>query len=199
MNIKMAPMRMAPMKITPMKIVPMKITLCAATVLSCITFSAAHAQAPKALSKSSVEKYYAELSGIFKKPLPEFLKQYEQRIHPDLTYISKTTLIVPNQPHMVSKPVLITKADLVANGERAYDAAKGATLTNDIQNITIAPDGLTAMVKNLSTVKNMNFPTSDNSPMKANSTEICDDVVALNDGMVQILKSDCATEITFQQ
>ncbi len=173
--------------------------LCAAAILSCVTLSAAYAQAPKTLSKNSVEKYYAELAGIFKKPLPDFLKQYEQRIHPNLTYVSKTALIVPNQPRMESKPVLITKPDLVANGERTYNAAKGATLINDVQSVTIAPDGLTAMVKNLSTVKGMNFPTSDGSPMKADSTEVCDDVVALNEGVVQILKSDCATEITIHQ
>jgi hypothetical protein len=173
-----------------------KTTLCVAALLSCVTFSAAQAQAPKTLSKNSVEKYYSELAGIFKKPLPDFLKQYDLRIHPDLTYVSKTGLIVPNQPRMESKPVMITKPDLIANAERAYNTAKGATLTNEVQNIVIAPDGLTATVKNLSTVKNMNFPTSDGSPMKADSKEICDDVVTLNDGIVQILKSDCATEIT---
>lgn len=173
-----------------------KMTLCAAAILSCVAFSPAHAQAPKTLSKNSVEKYYADLAGIFKKPLPDFLKQYDQRIHPNLTYVSKTALIVPNQPRMESKPVLITKADLMANGERAYNAAKGATLVNDVQSVTLAADGLTATVKNLSTVKNMNFPTSDGSPMKADSREVCDDVVTINEGMVQILKSDCATEIT---
>jgi hypothetical protein len=173
-----------------------KMTLCAAAILSSITFSAAHAQAPKTLSKNSVEKYYAELGDLFKKPLPDFMKQYDLRIHPNLTYVSKTALIVPNQPRMESKPVLITKEDLLANGERAYNAAKGATLSNDIQSITIAADGLTANVKSLSTIKNMNFPTSDGSPMKADSKEICDDVVTFNQGAVQILKSDCATEIT---
>ena len=172
-----------------------KMTLCVAALVSCVAFSAAHAQAPKTLNKNSIEKYYSELAGLFKKPLPDFLKQYDLRIHPDLTYINKTGLIVPDQPRMESKPVTITKADLIANAERAYNTAKGATLTNDVKNIVIAPDGLTATVKNLSTIKNMNFPTSDDSPMKADSIEICEDVVTLNEGIVQILKSDCATEI----
>lgn len=157
----------------------------------------AYAQAVNKLTDNKVRNFYAELPELFKKPYEQFLQTYDLRIAPDLTYTSKTIINVPGQSPMQTEPVSMTKNDILGNARRAYDSAKGATLTNDIVRIGIAADGKSATVTSTSTVKGMNFPTSDGSPMKADSVETCEDVVNLTDGgSVQVLKSNCTADIT---
>ncbi len=149
------------------------------------------------ITEGKVKAYYNDLSGLFKKPYPQFVAAYGERIHPDLSLTTRTQIIVPGQSPVETEPTIVKKNDLVANAERAYKAAKDAVLTTKITNVTIASDGKTAQVKTVSTIKGMNFPTSDDAPMKADSLENCDDVIALNEsGALQITQSNCTSQIT---
>ncbi|MGZ9096755.1 MAG: hypothetical protein ACXW30_00475 [Micavibrio sp.] len=159
------------------------------------------AQAVNKLTNGKVRAYYADIPAVFKKPFAQFLEEYERRIHPDLSVTSKTILNLPGgQPPMQTDPVTMTKNDVIGNARRAYDSATGATLANDIIKMTIAEDGKSATVTSTSTVKGMNFPTSDGSPMKADSVETCEDVITLSEGgAVQLLRATCTADITILQ
>lgn len=177
-----------------------RISLLLGAVFLLAGLAPAHAQAVNKLTPNKIRAYYADLPDVFKKPYAQFVEEYDRRIHPDLMVSSKTILNLPGQPPVQTDPVNMTKNDIIANSQRAYDSAKGATLANDIIKMTIAEDGKSAVVTNTSTVKNMNFPTSDNSPMKADSVETCEDVVTLSDGgAVQLLKATCTADITILQ
>ena len=162
--------------------------------------SPAQAQKVTKISEGKVRAYYSELPGLFKKPYDQFLSAYGERIHQDLTLTTQTQILVPGQPPAETEPLTLTKGDLVSNAERAYKAAKDAVLGSEIKDIQISADGKSARVKTVSTIRDMNFPTSDESPMKADSLENCDDEIVLNDsGTLQIIKSSCVSQITIKK
>lgn len=166
-------------------------------VLALAFATPSQAQNVTKITEGKVKSYYNDLSGLFKKPYPQFLAAYGERIHPDLTLTTQTQIIVAGQDPVETAPTTVRKDDLVANAERAYQSAKNAVLATEITGIQIAADGKSARVKTVSTIRGMDFPTSDGAPMKGDSLENCDDEIVLNDsGALQIQKSNCTSQIT---
>lgn len=166
-------------------------------ILTLTIATPSQAQSVTKITEGKVKAYYNDLSDLFKKPYPQFVAAYGERIHPDLSLTTQTQIIVPGQDPVETAPVTVRKEDLVANAERAYKTAKEAVLATDIKAIKIAADGKSAQVKTVSTIKGMAFPTSDGLPMKADSVENCEDDIVLNEtGALQITKSNCVSQIT---
>lgn len=157
----------------------------------------AEAQSVTKLNETRIKEFYDGQAELFRLPYAEYLAGYDQRIHPELVFTNRTTLILPDQEPLQTDTVTLRKTDLIGNAQSAYDSAKDAKLSHDIKKITISKDGKSASVQNISSVKGINFPTSDGSPMKADALETCDDEVVLTENAtVQIRKSTCSSVMT---
>ena len=173
------------------------LTLASLTATAILSASFPAYSMEERMTDASIRKYYDDLPAVFKKPYDDFIKDYSSRASDNLEINSTTTLRMPGQPPSQSTSTL-TKEQLISGAGDAYAAAKKARLWNEVTKITIAPDGKTATVEEVSRISGINVQSEDpEHPFHADSTEICTDQLVLTPGIgVQTAKSDCTVTVT---
>lgn len=179
-----------------------KVTPVLTAALIAITLSPAPAFSQKMnkLTDASVRQFYADLPGLFKKPYPQFLKEYTARASDDLQITNKTTISLPGQAPTQTTEEL-TKQQLIDGAQQAYEAALQAKLWSQVISVQIAPDGMSAEVQEISRIQGMTAPGADaGQTFTANSTETCTDHIKLDPNVgIQMVKSECEVSVNVVQ
>lgn len=154
--------------------------------------------APAAMTRADIEAVYKLDATMHQLPYEQYLAAYDTVFHPDLRVRNVINITVPPQPpmQMSDTPSLTDYKD---GALKTFQGLQGATVSNTITALTIAPDGQSATVTDSSTVQNAHDPEmADHAYM--NMKAVCQDKVVMGaGGTPQILNSDCVLDIEIVQ
>ncbi len=160
----------------------------------------AHAQQATWLTEENVRQYVNEAEASPRLPYDEHLAFVKRSTHDAFKGKMDMTIKMPSQPP-VHSPTEITKESMIASAREGHDSMQGADISVDIQDIKISPDKKTATVKSEMRITNQQIKTGENlQTTLADSVTNCSDEVVYTPMVgVQIINSDCKSEITVKQ
>ena len=148
-----------------------------------------------ALTKESITRFYTASSRIHLKPYNEYLAFMNRHTSPDVQFTMNLTNNTPGQPQR-KQTIIMNKTQFIESLQASYQASQGASISNKVLGITIAPDGQSAVAKDVTMTSNtITLPGSD-KPLQLESQNTCDDTFKVGTGSQPLLtKSVCNTEI----
>lgn len=160
----------------------------------------AHAQKQTWLTEENIRAFSVESERAYTKPYEEYLAFVRKTTH-DKYQARINTKIMQDGQASADMPMTLDKATLLKTAREAYDSTKGATLTQDIVDIKIAPDKKTAIVRSKIYINNQRIaPNGSMSMILADSVANCvDEIVYTPMVGIQVLKSDFDTVMTIKQ
>ncbi|HEY0901106.1 MAG TPA: hypothetical protein VGD95_03175 [Micavibrio sp.] len=172
-------------------------------VLAALTILApalGYAQKQTWLTEENIRAFSKDSEDAYKKPYEEYLAFIQKTTH-DQYAATITTKIMQDGQASTEMPMTIDKITLLKSARDAYDSTKGATLTQDILSIEIAPDKKTARVTSKIYITNQRIaPGGSMSTILADtvSTSV-DDIVYTPMVGIQVLKSEYENVMTIKQ
>lgn len=169
--------------------------------VSALSMSSACAQEATGLTEESIRKFSHDTTTASKKPYDEYIEFIKTTTHSDFNgKVSMSIRMPDNSVETSPEPMALNKTTMISTGHAAYNSIQKATIEIIISDIQISPDKQSATVKSEVIVNNQEITTGE-PPIttSADSKATCTDELIFTAGIgVQLMKSDCATELTMK-
>lgn len=168
--------------------------------LSVLVPASAHAQKQTWLTVENIRAFSKESEQVYKKTFEEYLAFLQKTTHEEYTARINTTISQPDQAP-TEMPLNLDKTALLQTAREAYESTKGATITQDIMSIEIAPDKKSATVTSKIYITNQRIaPGGSMSTILADTVSTCvDEIVYTPMTGIQLKKSEYENVMTIKQ
>ena len=167
--------------------------------VSALSINSACAQETTGLTEESIRQFSHDTATASQKPYAEYLDFIKTTTNTDFHgQVSMNIHMPDNTIEKSPKPMDLDRTAMVSTAQVAYDSIQNATIEIIIHDIKISPDKKSAIVTSDVIVTNQEIITGEPPKVaSANSKATCTDEVVFTAGIgVQLMKSNCTTELT---
>ncbi len=155
--------------------------------------SPAHSQAVNVevapLTEASIKAFYDESIQAYKTDIMSYKLFLTRSFHDTAVSVSESYITIPGREMVISNDKM-TKADMLDLAEQNFTAMKGAVITHSLASVTITPDGMSAMVKDLTKFDKINM-----GGVFANAKGVCNDQLVATSVGPQIIMQKCKADV----
>ena len=144
------------------------------------------------LTQESIQALYDGSIKAYNADIMSYKLFLTRSMHDTALSVSESYVTIPGREMVVSTDKM-TKADMLASAEQNFNAMKGAIITHTLATVTIAPDGQTATVKDVTKIDKINM-----GGVFANAKGVCNDQLAATSVGPQIVISKCKADVVVE-
>ncbi len=159
--------------------------------------SPASGEGAESLSEDGIRAFYAESASAYLKPLSLYKEWTKTHFHEKGRFTETTTIKLPGAASPVVTSRTMTRKEMLEETEKNYQSMRGVSIQNEVTDISLAPDGQSAEVKDKSIITGLSLPVDGGKTLAGNGVSQCSDKVVFTPGKgVQVLSSACTVEVT---
>jgi hypothetical protein len=164
-----------------------------ASLLALTLFASFPAQAADRITEDMIRTYYREAAAAFRLPYDQYVAKAESMMAEKYKSTAHVTFVFPGtKPARRTETMTKEQARKIAN--QTYAAMKPATIAYTVENMTIAPDGKSAVVNDTLNVTGMGM---GGMPVTMSTAGNCTEKLALSpQGILQVALSECTLTTT---
>ncbi len=152
------------------------------------------------LTEENVKAYAEESAASYRLPYDEHLAFIKKATHDDFSGTIDMNVKMPSQPP-TQTPITLNKESMINSSREGYDSVQGAKIDYNVKSIKISADKKSATVESEMRITNQKLSSGESMQSTiSDSVTLCTDEVVYTPMVgVQILISDCKSDITVKQ
>lgn len=176
------------------------VILLAIAALPALGMSPAFAQKATWLTEDNVKAYAEASAASYRLPYDEHLAFIKKATHENFRGTIDINIKMPSQPP-THTPLSLNKESMISSAKEGYDSVQAANIKYDVKSIKISADKKSATVESEMRITNQKLSSGESMQSSiSDSVTLCTDEVVYTPMVgVQILQSDCKSEVTVKQ
>ncbi len=157
------------------------------------------ASAADRLTEQSIQDFYNTSKTIHKKSFEEYSAYMDAHTTDDARIVLNDEAVMAGAEPQ-KQTITMDKTKFMASLSENYQNSQGTTMDYKIQNIKIAPDGLSATVKDTTQISGVMTAPGSDARFNVSSRGSCEDTIVLSpNGAIQTRQSVCDSKSSIVQ